>query len=154
MQRPLILALVVCAVAGVACLGGPDDPNGESYDPLQTNDAGQPICDAPKVLVCHIPPGNPANEHTICIGQPAVQAHVHHHGDKIGQACGNVGGTGGGAGGAGGAGGGAGGSGGSGGSGGNPDACVGVPNGGACTTDADCCVGGACSQGTCIPLIL
>ena len=79
---------------------------------------------------------------------------MHHHGDKIGQACGNVGGSGGGAGGSGGSGGSAGGSGGSGGSGGNPDACVGVPNGGACTTDADCCVGGACSQGTCIPLIL
>lgn len=31
-----------------------------------------------KVLVCHIPPGNPANAHTICIGEPAVAAHLAH----------------------------------------------------------------------------
>jgi len=31
-----------------------------------------------KVLVCHIPPGNPANAHTICIGAPAVAAHLAH----------------------------------------------------------------------------
>lgn len=31
-----------------------------------------------KVLVCHIPPGNPANAHTICISHNAVQAHLNH----------------------------------------------------------------------------
>ncbi len=37
-----------------------------------------------KVDVCHIPPGNPANWHTITVGQPAVNAHVTNHGDMIG----------------------------------------------------------------------
>lgn len=31
-----------------------------------------------KVLVCHVPPGNPANEHTICISENAVSAHLAH----------------------------------------------------------------------------
>jgi hypothetical protein len=29
-----------------------------------------------KALICQVPPGNPANEHTICIGAPAVKAHL------------------------------------------------------------------------------
>ncbi|MEX1189256.1 MAG: T9SS type A sorting domain-containing protein [Bacteroidia bacterium] len=40
-----------------------------------------------KVLVCHIPPGNPANAHTICISPNAVQAHVpgnNQHNDFLG----------------------------------------------------------------------
>jgi hypothetical protein len=36
-----------------------------------------------KVAVCHIPPGNPANMHTIVIGAAAVKAHLA-HGDKLG----------------------------------------------------------------------
>ncbi len=36
-----------------------------------------------KQTVCHIPPGNPANEHTISVGEPAVKAHLA-HGDRIG----------------------------------------------------------------------
>jgi len=40
--------------------------------------------DTKKTTVCHIPPGNPANAHTICIGNAAVQAHLDHHGDFIG----------------------------------------------------------------------
>ena len=39
-----------------------------------------------KVTICHRPPGNPANEHTITVGAPAVPAHLA-HGDSIG-ACG------------------------------------------------------------------
>jgi hypothetical protein len=31
-----------------------------------------------KVLVCHIPPGNPANAHTICISPNGVPAHLAH----------------------------------------------------------------------------
>lgn len=42
-------------------------------------------CDpASKQLVCHIPPGNPANAHTICIAPSAVIAHLA-HGDYLGQ---------------------------------------------------------------------
>ncbi len=34
--------------------------------------------DLNKVLVCHIPPGNPANAHTICISENGVPAHLAH----------------------------------------------------------------------------
>ena len=40
--------------------------------------------DTKKTTVCHIPPGNPANAHTICVGNPAVPAHLA-HGDHLGQ---------------------------------------------------------------------
>ena len=39
-----------------------------------------------KVTICHFPPGNPANAHTINVGDPAVPAHLA-HGDHLG-ACG------------------------------------------------------------------
>ncbi len=46
---------------------------------------GQPACTSPKkVLICHIPPGNPANAHDICVGHQAVAPHQQHHGDTIG----------------------------------------------------------------------
>lgn len=37
-----------------------------------------------KVTICHIPPGNPSNLHTITVGQSAVQAHLA-HGDYLGK---------------------------------------------------------------------
>jgi hypothetical protein len=36
-----------------------------------------------KVTICHIPPGNPANRHTITVGASAVDAHLR-HGDHKG----------------------------------------------------------------------
>ena len=36
-----------------------------------------------KVVVCHMPPGNPDNAHTITVGSPAVEAHLK-HGDTLG----------------------------------------------------------------------
>jgi hypothetical protein len=45
--------------------------------------------DTKKTTVCHIPPGNPANAHTICVGNAAVPAHLD-HGDFVGTcACGS-----------------------------------------------------------------
>jgi hypothetical protein len=35
------------------------------------------------VTICHIPPGNPANAHSITVGAPAVPAH-RAHGDPLG----------------------------------------------------------------------
>jgi hypothetical protein len=53
---------------------------------------GQYVCPSPKkVLVCHIPPGNPDNAHTICVSEHAVEAHQTHHADPIG-ACDDGGG--------------------------------------------------------------
>ena len=43
-----------------------------------------------KVCLCHAPPGNPGNAHTICVGAPATRAHLR-HGDTLGEcrvACG------------------------------------------------------------------
>jgi hypothetical protein len=37
-----------------------------------------------KTTICHIPPGNPANAHTLCIGNAAVPAHLQNHGDTLG----------------------------------------------------------------------
>ncbi len=37
-----------------------------------------------KTTICHIPPGNPANAHTLCIGNAAVPAHLDNHGDHLG----------------------------------------------------------------------
>lgn len=37
-----------------------------------------------KEKVCHIPPGNPSNKHTIEVGSPAVNAHLN-HGDYEGE---------------------------------------------------------------------
>jgi hypothetical protein len=37
-----------------------------------------------KVTICHIPPGNPDNAHTITVGEPAVAAHIEEHGDTMG----------------------------------------------------------------------
>lgn len=39
---------------------------------------------AGKTTICHFPPGNPANFHTITVGGNAVSAHVDNHGDLIG----------------------------------------------------------------------
>ncbi len=36
-----------------------------------------------KLLICHVPPGNPENEHEICISSNAIQTHLT-HGDYCG----------------------------------------------------------------------
>ena len=57
-------------------------------DPSITADVDLHAC-APgstkKTTICHIPPGNPSNAHTLCVGNAAVPAHVANHGDAIGQ---------------------------------------------------------------------
>ncbi|MCH8165480.1 MAG: filamentous hemagglutinin N-terminal domain-containing protein [Planctomycetes bacterium] len=67
-------------VGGVAGGGGPSSggPGGGGQE---------------KVTICHIPPGNPDNAHTITVGAPAVDPHIDHHGDTVG-ACANGGGGG------------------------------------------------------------
>src|SRR5262245_15632118 len=53
---------------------------------------GAPARGPNKVCLCHIPPGNPDNAHTICVGPPAARAHLH-HGDTLGEcpvACGGA----------------------------------------------------------------
>jgi hypothetical protein len=38
-----------------------------------------------KVTICHIPPGNPDNAHTIVVAAAAVPAHLELHGDSVGE---------------------------------------------------------------------
>ena len=38
---------------------------------------------APKVTICHFPPGNPANVQVITVGAPAVPAHLTQHNDAV-----------------------------------------------------------------------
>ena len=38
---------------------------------------------APKVTICHLPPGNPTNVQLITVGAPAVAQHVAQHGDAV-----------------------------------------------------------------------
>jgi hypothetical protein len=89
-------------------------------DTCQANVSDARACDpanTSKTTVCHIPPGNPANAHTICVGNAAVPAHLD-HGDVLGTCtCPDDGddGSGGGGGGTGSGGGGGGGDGGGGG---------------------------------------
>ena len=59
---PLILAVACLAAAGAVYAGG-----------------------GPKVQICHIPPGNPENFHTITISEKAFSAHLA-HGD-LGESC-------------------------------------------------------------------
>lgn len=40
----------------------------------------------PKITICHVPPGNPANTHSITINENALPAHLA-HGDSIGECC-------------------------------------------------------------------
>ena len=44
-----------------------------------------------KVTICHIPPGNPENAHTIVVGASAVPAHLENHGDSLGECSGGPG---------------------------------------------------------------
>lgn len=34
--------------------------------------------DSTKVIICHVPPGNPANAHNICVSPNAIKAHIDH----------------------------------------------------------------------------
>src|SRR5689334_6822652 len=76
----LALAVGACAsndgtsiqeLTGMGCTVNSPDPR--ACDPADTK----------KTTVCHIPPGNPANAHTICVGNAAVPAHLD-HGDFVG----------------------------------------------------------------------
>jgi hypothetical protein len=82
-----LLGSILLALALPAC----NAPTGSSQQELTqmgcTLNAPDPrACDpadTKKTTVCHIPPGNPGNAHTICVGNSAVPAHLD-HGDFVG----------------------------------------------------------------------
>lgn len=67
-------------LSGMGCSVNAPDPR--ACDPADTK----------KTTVCHIPPGNPSNAHTICVGNAAVPAHLD-HGDFLGTCSCTGGGT-------------------------------------------------------------
>lgn len=36
-------------------------------------------CGNKKIAICHVPEGNPDNRHTLCLPQPAIEAHLAQH---------------------------------------------------------------------------
>jgi hypothetical protein len=88
-ERPLLLVIAVgtMVTTAAAAAGGSifftvtppayaDDLTEEDLLSLQV--------DQLKVTICHIPPGEPENRHTITIGASAVASHVRNHGDPLG----------------------------------------------------------------------
>ncbi|MCP3168826.1 hypothetical protein [Myxococcus qinghaiensis] len=140
----LVAALCTLLVSG--CGGSPrpegdaapGDPQTGGLEGASGSEDGVP--GLARLAVCHIPPGNPANAHTIVVGAPAVKAHLK-HGDTLG-ACGGAQDAG---------------------PGGEPDAGPGgepdagpacVPTEGACGSSAECCEDLTCtSRGVCEPQI-
>lgn len=88
------LILLLCAVIGLATTACTAEVSGTRSqaenglpDSCQANAPDPRACDpadTSKTTVCHIPPGNPANAHTICIGNAAVAKHLEKHGDFVG----------------------------------------------------------------------
>lgn len=80
---------IFAGAVGAALVVGCMSPTSSNSDgSLSASQAGQADHSGKKTTICHIPPGNPANMHTISVGNPAVPAHLA-HGDKLG-ACGDV----------------------------------------------------------------
>jgi hypothetical protein len=89
MNRSIVifsLPLAWIIAAGCAATTGGDEQVGQVDESLRGG--------VEKVTICHVPPGNPENAHTITIGEPAVKHHLaNHEGDHIGP-CENEGGGG------------------------------------------------------------
>jgi len=92
MRRTRMICLVGLAMLGGCGGGNPSDQSAAIHGgasaaactPAASN--GQTGCDPQdlkKTTICHLPPGNPANAHTLCVGNEAVPAHLA-HGDHLG----------------------------------------------------------------------
>jgi len=79
------------AVRETNCHNGRDDDGDGLVDCDDPDCQDDPACDN-TVCLCHRPPGNPSNEHTICVGASAVDAHLA-HGDSVGPCAGDSGGN-------------------------------------------------------------
>lgn len=86
--------MVLCATLLALGCGGPtesedpslvtgDDNLGGAAGEASTADGGTAPGGKGGITICHIPPGNPANAHSITVGVPALAAHLR-HGDTVG----------------------------------------------------------------------
>ena len=112
MRRSMLQLATVLGLAITAACNAQDTSREQAlvHQGCTVNNPDPRACDpadTKKTTVCHIPPGNPANAHTICVGNAAVPAHLD-HGDFLGT-CSCTGGPDAGTGGGGDAGGGGGG---------------------------------------------
>jgi hypothetical protein len=93
----ILRSVCLAGLLGAAACGGTDPASLD--EAASVDNAGPTVCqpgvpdphvcdpaDAHKTTICHIPPGNPANAHTLCVGSPAVPAHLA-HGDHLGSCC-------------------------------------------------------------------
>ena len=83
-----VLGLCAAGMVAVGCGRNSADPGTTTADQNSANEIAtdpncSPVAGSHKVTICHIPPGNPANAHTIDIGEQAVSAHLA-HGDYCG----------------------------------------------------------------------
>lgn len=80
-----VLAAMTGSLLGCGGSGQESSPTQAVVTPMVIGDEGAVAqSGVKKVTICHIPPGNPGNAHTITVGEPAVAAHVAEHGDTIG----------------------------------------------------------------------
>jgi hypothetical protein len=98
MNHRLKISLGAAAITLAAC--GPGAPSSDALQAQAVQLSQQINVSASVILantnpgtghitICHYPPGNPGNRHTITVGAPAVPAHIRNHGDTIGP-CGAV----------------------------------------------------------------
>lgn len=95
----LLVGTFALGVTAGACGGTPSDGEDTNvlvaalvachlYDGTVDKTAEIRVCtpqeETHKTTICHIPPGNPANAHTLCVGNQAVPAHLDNHGDYLG----------------------------------------------------------------------
>jgi hypothetical protein len=87
-MRLTSIIFVLAAIITAACTSSNSSSSEQAVTDqgCQVNVVDPRACDpadTKKTTVCHIPPGNPANAHTICVGNDAVPAHLD-HGDFVG----------------------------------------------------------------------
>lgn len=90
LKKLFVFGLIAGTSALTGCItsGSSNDASSESAARTAGSASGAGSLGVTKVTICHIPPGNPANAHSITVGSPAVRAHLA-HGDSLG-ACPDV----------------------------------------------------------------
>lgn len=85
------LCTMLMGGCGVGTSGDEDSDPALRGEDLSGGGGGAAIPDG-KIAICHVPPGNPANAHTLIVSPSAWNGHRHHPGDHLG-ACEGEGGS-------------------------------------------------------------